>query len=237
MLPFPDGGRVFTHSAKVRLGDVDRTGRLRLDATARYLQDVAGDDAAEAQLDRRYGWLVRRAKIVTSTAAGLGEDIEVSTWCTAIGRAWAERRSRIVGARGAAVDAVSLWVQVDAQSGRPARVGDDFLGAYAESANGRSVSARLSIGAPDTVDRAHTWTPRRTDIDPLGHMNNAATWAFVEEHVDLGDRRGTAELEYLRPIEHGESPGVLVDRGDVTLAWLIAEEGGVAAAARWSPLS
>ena len=45
----------------MRLGDVDPSGRLRLDAIARYLQDVASDDAADAGLDT--GWVARRTLI------------------------------------------------------------------------------------------------------------------------------------------------------------------------------
>ena len=194
---------MFTLSSKVRLGDVDPNGLLRLDATARCLQDAASDDAAEVRLDRRYGFLVRRTKIVTDVPAKLGERVEVSTWCTGTGAAWAERRSQIVGERGALVDAVSLWVQIDIDSGRPARLADDFTHAYGQAANGRSVSATLSLDAPSTSSWSPTWAARRTDLDPFGHVNNAATWAFVEEHVDLGDRRGIAELEYLAPVEHG----------------------------------
>ncbi len=235
LLPRPTTGRTFTISTKVRLGDVDQHGRMRLDATARHLQDAATDDASDAGLDRKYGWLVRRTQIVTVEPAALGEPIEVSTWCTGIGRAWAERRSQIVGARGGLIDTVALWVQVDVATGRPARVAADFEAAYGGAAAGRTVSARLSIDPPTTFDRSPHWTPRRTDIDPFGHVNNAATWSFVEEYVDLGDRRGTAELEYLAPIEHGDVHRVLFRHDRSTTTSLTSEAGDVVAAARWTP--
>lgn len=234
LLPRPSAGRVYTLAGKVRLGDVDQHGLLRLDATARFLQDAATDDAADAGLDRRFGWLVRRTQIVTSEPAVLGEAIEVSTWCTGIGRAWAERRSQITGSRGALVDTVALWVQVAVDTGRPARVAADFEHAFGSAAADRTVSARLSIDPPTTSDWSPFWTSRRTDIDPFGHVNNAATWSFVEEYIDLGDRRGTAELEYLAPIQHGHAFGVLIVEGESTVASLVAEAGGVVAAARWT---
>ena len=43
----PERGRVFAVGRRVRLGDVSPKGRLRLDATARYLQDIANDDAVD----------------------------------------------------------------------------------------------------------------------------------------------------------------------------------------------
>ena len=41
------------------------------------------------------------------------------------------------------------------------------------------------------------WELRRVDIDPLGHVNNAAQWAIVEESLPAdGSRRGLAELDF-----------------------------------------
>ncbi len=240
LLARPSTGRVFSISAKVRLGDVDCNGRLRLDATARFLQDTATDDATEAQLDRRYGWLVRRTKIETSMSAGLGEAIEVSTWCSAIGRAWAERRSQIVGARGALIDAVSLWVQIDVTTGRPARVADDFIGAYGEAANGRTVGAGLSIPGPSEAPAELPWSVRRSDLDPFGHVNNAATWTLVEEaaRLDQGDRVGIAELEYPKPIEPGVPIVIGTSEADgATSLWVSGPDGTLLAAGRWTPIS
>ena len=48
--PHTATGRRFTTTRSVRLGDVDPAGLLRLDATARYLQDVATDDADDCVL-------------------------------------------------------------------------------------------------------------------------------------------------------------------------------------------
>lgn len=242
LLPRPDSGRVFSSAAKVRLGDVDPNGLMRLDAVARSLQDIATDDASDAELDRRFGWLVRRTLIDVSESPRLGEPIDVTTWCTGIGRAWAERRSQIVGGRGALVDTVSLWVQIDVETGRPARIGDDFRNAYGIAADGRSVSGRLSLDDPTESVGSLTWQPRATDFDPFGHVNNAATWAFVEEHAALGDRRGRAELEYLRPIEADVEISIV---GSVHTngaarssspfdAWLM-DAHGVTTAARWRP--
>lgn len=246
LLQRPEDGRIFTIDAVVRLGDVDRNGLLRLDSTARFLQDVATDDASDAALDRRFGWLVRRTLIDTSVPGRLGEAVSVSTWCTGIGRAWAERRSRIVGDRGARIDAVSLWVQVDVETGRPARVAGDFLDAYGATAGGRAVSARLSLSAPPSNGERRDWRIRSTDIDPFGHVNNAATWAFVEEYGPFDDevrRCGVAEMEYLLPVEisRADTVGVLLDPPDKVSghrfdAWLMID-GSVAAAARWTPAS
>ncbi|MGA9277053.1 MAG: acyl-ACP thioesterase domain-containing protein [Ilumatobacter sp.] len=238
LLPEPDGGRRFTMDGRVRLGDVDRNGRMRLDATARLLQDVATDDASDAGLDRRFGWLVRRSLIETRVAATIGEPLVVATWCAGTGRSWAERRTRITGERGAAIDAVSLWVQIDIESGRPTRLASDFVDVYGPTAGGRTVTARLALPAPGAESRSESgWTIRRTDLDPFGHVNNAATWAFLEEvaRLDETSRVGRAEMEYLQPVEPGDAGiDMVVERADSsTTAWLVTASTTLAAA-RWS---
>ena len=60
-VPRPAQGRVFTPPERaVRSTDATPTGRLRLDAVARYLQEAAEDDLADARLRERTVWLVRR---------------------------------------------------------------------------------------------------------------------------------------------------------------------------------
>ncbi|HUS41720.1 MAG TPA: acyl-ACP thioesterase domain-containing protein [Ilumatobacteraceae bacterium] len=231
----PDVGRVFSRARRVRLGDVDARARLRLDSIARYLQDIATDDATDAQLDDAFGWVVRRTMIEIRRAAGLDEVLELSTFCAGTGRSWAERRTTISGERGASIEAASLWIRVDPASGRPTVLGDDFLSAYAGTAGGRRVSSRLQLAPPPPDADRCQWTIRRVDIDPLGHVNNAAQWAIVEEtlHADRS-RRGVAEVEHVAPVDTSVDLLTTSGPGGVRSSWLTVA-GTVLTAARWTP--
>ena len=96
--PRPEG-RVVTRTRVVRLGDVDSRGVLRLDATARYLQDVATDDVADSPLGSTFTWVVRRTMIEVREPAVVDEEVSVTTFCSGTGRCWAERRTSITGDR------------------------------------------------------------------------------------------------------------------------------------------
>jgi acyl-ACP thioesterase len=235
----PTIGRIVTRTRPVRLGDVDARARLRLDAVARYLQDIATDDATDAQLDDAFGWVVRRTMIEVRRAAGLDELLELSTFCAGTGRSWAERRTSITGERGASLEAVSLWIRVDPTSGRPTGLGDDFASTYGAAAAGRRVSSRLQLPDPPPDASRRPWEVRRVDIDPLGHVNNAAQWAIVEESLPAnGSRRGLAELEHRAAVDPPSgAPLDLVTAGDSTgdrSSWLAAGDV-VLTAARWRP--
>ncbi len=226
--PNPDGRR-FSADRTVRLGDVDSSGYLRLDAVARYLQDVAGDDALDAGLPNAMGWVVRRTMIRVDAPGVLNEPLKLTTYCTGAGRSWAERRTSIVGDEAAAIEAVSLWVQVDTGTGRPARLGTEFFDRYGPSAGERVVSSKLSLPAPPASATGRPWSFRRSDLDPFDHVNNAAHWVVAEELLAGRDRRGTAELEYLAPVGL-EAVELLVD-GDA--AWLVSD-GQTLTAFRWT---
>jgi acyl-ACP thioesterase len=236
LLDPPAVGRRFRAERKVRLGDVDPSGQLRLDATARYLQDIASDDAADAELDGAWGWVVRRSMIEVRQPAVLDEIVTVTTYCTGAGRSWAERTTVLAGSRGADIATVSVWVQVATDTGRPAALTQQFIEAYGPACDGRKVSARLALAAPTDLVDALPWVVRRADLDPFDHVNNAANWAFVEELINgTMPRRGRAEMEFVGPVTYGTHLESVIERADgVTSMWLL-NEGSVLSAARWSP--
>ncbi len=63
-MPQPPSGRIFRVGYRVRLSDADATGRLRLDAVARYLQDAAIDDVSETGWGApEHLWVLRSVRI------------------------------------------------------------------------------------------------------------------------------------------------------------------------------
>lgn len=235
LVPVPSRGRRFTAEQAVRLGDVGPEGVLRLDATARHLQDVANDDAVDSGLTNSFGWVVRRTMIDVLEPAVLGERLQLTTFCSGTGRCWAERRTSIVGDRGARVEATALWIQVDPSTGRPAGLDDGFHRIYDEAAGGRVVSTRLSLPSPAADVERHPWVIRRADLDVFDHVNNAVHWTLLEEAVGpgAGRRVGRAEIEYRAAVDGTDvHPERLVDRTDAALSVWLTVGGEVRVAAR-----
>lgn len=244
-VPLPAAGRTVSSARAVRLGDVSPRGRLRLDALACYLQDVANDDARSSGIADPDGWVVRRTAFLIDRHAVLAETVTLTTFCSGIGPRWAERRTVIRGDRGAVAEAVSLWVAVDAGTGRPRRLDADFAAVYGPSAGGRTVSARLVHQDPTRDprdDRGEDPAPglpfplRFADFDPFGHVNNAVHWAMLEEvlagEVLAGGSSLLVELEYRRAIERDAEVSLVVSRtGEGAMVW-ITDGLGPAASAR-----
>jgi acyl-ACP thioesterase len=229
LIPLPASGRTFTGTTRVRLGDVTSKGRMRLDAVARSVQDVANDDAVDAIREDAGGWVVRRTEMHVERFPVFREDLRLTTWASGTGGRWAERRTSIEGAGGGAIEVAALWVHVDA-SGRPKRLTQSFFDAYGEAAGGRTVHPRLAHGGPPDGRTPEPWQLRFSDFDLLGHVNNAVYWAVFEECFDV-TAPTTVTVEYRGGIDRGQRAEIVLDGREM---WLLAD-GTVAASARVGP--
>lgn len=223
LLDLPDAGRTFSAERRVRLSDTTPDGLLRFDALARYVQDVASDDARETMTASYLAWVVRRAVLDVPTAPSSEETCTLTTWCAGYGPRWAERRTRLVGEDGGHCEAVVLWVAIDPETAAPARLPDTFHAAYDVAAAGRRVTARLQHDDPPDGASVRPWRFRAGDLDRLGHVNNAAYAVVVEELAAGGLERPTRlEIEYRAPIGPGETVSLV---GDHASWWLTGEDG------------
>lgn len=214
MVPPTGQGRTFTARRRVRLGDATPNGRLRLDAMARYLQDVSNDDTRDADWSDPHWWVVRRTVIDVHAFPGYLQEIDLTTWCGGVGSHWAERRTRISSLNGdVLVDAAALWVHVDQDTLQPSRIPTDVVESLTSSSAGRQIGARLLLrekafsSSGDVV--RERWPLRFSDFDAVGHMNNAAYWEIVEEHL-AAHRSLRAPLraivEHVVQVEPGQEP-------------------------------
>jgi acyl-ACP thioesterase len=149
--------------------------------------------------------------------------VELVTWCSATAGSAAERRTTLSVDGAVVVESEALWVFVG-PDGRPARLGPEFLARYSPSTPRRRLSTRLQHElAPSGAERA-SWPLRATDLDVLGHVNNAVHWAAVEEvvrAVGTPDGRWNVEMEYRAPLEADDGPELVSVRTDDGFAcWL-----------------
>jgi acyl-ACP thioesterase len=208
LVPPPAHGRVFERAVRPALADAAPGGRVRLDALARWLQDAAYDDIADAGLAGHSSWVVRRTRLAVARFPRFGERLSCRTFCSGLGRMWAERRTTILRAEGgqADVEAVALWIHIDARAGRPVPLDDAATAIFRATAGDRRVRARLRHQPPDEDALARTWRFRRTDVDVGGHVNNAAYWEPLEDELLAGSEPATidAEIEYRAPAQPGD---------------------------------
>ena len=231
IVPRPAKGRVYETSRRVRVADADPSGRLRLDAVARFVQDIGNEDVADAGLDPNIPWVVRRSHAMVGGWPRIGDRLTVATWCGGTGSRWAERRVSFHADHSAAIDIATLVIHLDA-TGRPARLPSWFDEVYAEAAQGRVLSSRLTLPSPPGDASCRPWPLRSTDLDVMGHVNNAITWAAIEDECDrLGLVPGHVSVEWSGSLERDDGVQLHSAAVDGGLGIWLVVEGDVRASA------
>jgi acyl-ACP thioesterase len=215
--------RVTTIRRHVGLGDVDPAGRARLDGLARIVQDVSDFDAASVSIDGMGLWILRRLDLRVASTPRFRAEVTASTWCTGIGARWAERTSRLLVGDRLCVEATAIWVHTDPQTGAPLPLPAGFDAVWGATAAGRKVSARLHHAPPLENTRRRAWPLRATDLDVVGHVNNAAYWAAIEEELTARGRPRVlhAEIEFRAGLDLADTVELAVaDTDSGFAAWL-----------------
>ena len=221
-------GRTFSGRRRVRLGDVNGDGRLRLDAVARYLQDVATDDAEDAGLAD--GWVLRRLAVRIDAFPSFRDTVDLVTWCSGIAASGAERCTTLAVDGRVIVDAVALWVFVG-PDGRPTRIDRDRFAAMGIPVDRRIGTRLLHDDGPapdDPAARSRDWPLRAADVDVLQHVNNAVAFAALEDVLRDEGMAATpppwlVEVEYRAAVDPDDRPA---------LVWARESDGSLAGALR-----
>lgn len=227
LVPPPLSGRTFHSTRRIRLADRDGQGRLRLDAVARFFQDVATDDVDETGWGApEHLWVVRRLRIDVVRPLLDDREVELVTWCSGAAALAAARRLSLSGDRGGRIELDSVWIHLGPDA-RPARI--EEFGVYAESGGGRAVSTRLELPEPPPTAHRTPWSLRVSDIDLLGHVNNAAYWQAVEQALSRAGpdprRPMRAQLDYRHAIDLEDELELVEssDSGRLTMAFTVDE--------------
>jgi len=217
---------------RVRFDECTPAGVARTSALLRYAQDVAWVHSERLGFGRDWyasrglAWVVRSAELAVLQPVVLGATITISTAITGFRKVWARRRTDARAADGT----LAFWAHTDwvmtGPGGMPARVPPEFPAAFAV-APGAFEPVRVPLPAPPTDVRALPFTVRPQDLDPMGHVNNAAYLDYLEEAVLAGDPDAVAALaavprtlriEYVFPA----APGAHL----VGTAWQVPDRDG-----------
>ena len=115
MMPVLDGHPdVFDREWPVRMADIDRHGRLRLDAAARHIQDIGQDQlCASGFQDIQPLWIVRRTMIDVIRPIEFNDTLRLRRWCSATSTRWCEKRVRIDGRKGGLIESEAFWISIN----------------------------------------------------------------------------------------------------------------------------
>lgn len=210
----PDDAKPFETSWPVRLADTDGDQRLRLDAVARYLQDIGYEhlDAVEDGESHR-GWVVRRTIIDVLRPIEFGERVTLRRWCSGTSNRWCNMRVQIRGSSGGLIETEAFLIHFGEQSGVPTRMSERFLAPMLAHTTEHRLRWRPALTermpAPgETGVQELGFGLRVADIDRLGHVNNAVHLSGLEEiladNADVMTVPYRTVIEYSKPLLSGD---------------------------------
>lgn len=196
--PGAAAGAGVTIPYRIRFDECGPDGIVRTSTLLRYAQDVAWVHSERLGFgrawyaDRGLAWVVRAAELAILAPVPLGATLAVSTAVTGFRRVWARRRTE------ARLDDGTLafwghtdWVMTD-HRGLPGRVPAEFPAAFAIPP-GPFEPGRVALPPTPQDAVVHRAAVRPQDLDPMGHVNNAAYVDYLEEALhaagDAGRRR------------------------------------------------
>lgn len=213
----PDAGYVFQTAWRVATSDIDEHMRLRLDGVARYIQEAGAEHLADAGLAEVHPhWIVLRTVIDVIKPIELPSDITFRRWCAALSTRWCNMRVQLEGSDGGRIETEGFWLCVNKDTLTPSRLTDDCIARFGSTTDNHRLKWRPWLTEP-VQDGAVTPFPlRRTDIDPMAHVNNTIYWHGVHEILgqlpELERAPYRAVLEYRSPIKHGETVTIHSER-------------------------
>jgi acyl-ACP thioesterase len=214
LMPVPDGHpAVFDREWPLRVADIDRTGRLRLDAAARHIQDVGQDYMHQLGFDESHPlWVVRRNVIDVIRPIEFQDMLRL--WCSGTSSRWCEMRVRIDGRNGGLIESEAFWININRDTLMASRMSDEFLAQLRRTTNVDRLrwKAYLTPGVRDDAEQIREYPVRFTDIDLFDHMNNAVYWSVVKDYLSATSELLTAPLRVT--LEH-EAPVALGDKLEI----------------------
>ncbi|HJW21473.1 MAG TPA: thioesterase family protein [Candidatus Limnocylindrales bacterium] len=212
-------GSAFSADYRVRFDEAGPDGRIRTSTLLRYAQDVAWRHSEARGFDRPWyaarglSWVARSVSLELLAAIGMGQTLHLTTRVIGHRRIWARRLAEAREGPGARGDilarVVTDWVILDLR-GRPVRIPPDFgLDFASPEVHGDIQHAEPPAGEPSASLSIRV---RPHDLDPVGHVNNAAYLDWLEEaHLAAGHAPAVGALPRTMVLEYLASAGL----GDV----------------------
>ncbi len=234
--PCADESRAFHEQWPVRLGDTDGNAQLRLDAVARYLQDVGYDHLqAVEEGDLHQGWIVRRTVIDMLAPIEFGDRVHLRRWPSALSNRWCNMRIQVRGENGGLIETEMFIIHVDLEAGRPARMSDRFMAPMLAATTEHRLRWRSALAERADGDTERWSFPLRvTDVDRYGHVNNAVHWEAIEEALARHPRTMPYRviLEHAGPVLAGDEVLIRTWQGESALQVQLEVDGSARTLAR-----
>lgn len=177
---------LYSAEYQVRSYEIDSSGLVRPLTILNYLQDAAGEHAAQlgvsvpALLKKNLTWVLSRYHVAFHQFLPAHSIVNLKTWPSAKEGRFALRDFELIDADGhRVVSATSSWMLIDLKTRRPVRI-DEFLPDLPTVPRRMIHDTFTSLPVPDDFNSELPFRVRHSDLDINRHVNNTVyvDWAL-----------------------------------------------------------
>lgn len=192
--------------------EIDADQSAKPSAIANALQEAARLHAdrlgwgVETLHERKKYWVLSRIHVKWAARPKYAQELTITTWPKGTHSMYA-LRDFLGSVNGETIlKATSSWALLDAQTGRPGSV-DELSELFKERANDHAIEEPAErIQIPTEYHKQMEVIPIYTDLDIIGHVNNARYLDWAWSAVSSETRKATTgwTVNYLREVREGE---------------------------------
>ena len=222
-------------NSKVKYSECNSHSKLTCHALLNYLQDSStlhseelGESGAQLR-EQDMAWILSFWQICIEDMPHLSEDITVETWPYSTKGLFGLRNFCVKNKdEKQMVKANSIWVLVNADTGRPIRITDEVSAHYPDEPKLDMEYCDRKIAIPEHYEEKEPVKVPKYFIDTNNHMNNAKYVMVAEEYLPEVFEVKEIRVEYKKAAMLGDVliPHVTITDKEATIV-LVDERGAV----------
>ena len=182
---------IWRETVNVRFGDVDRSDRLTLGSIFSFFQEAAISHAADLGVGRNalartgQAWILSRLSLFVERRPAFEETVRVSTWPRSWEKLFALRDYEIRDAVDKAViRGRGGWLVLDIEKRKPLRVAPIIEKLPPNDGINAFPGSPAALDPKENLTKAGERTALYSDIDYIGHVNNARYIQWIQDATD-----------------------------------------------------
>ena len=202
---------MYSFGSRVRYSEVDDKGRLTFSSILDYFQDCSSFQSEDLQVGISYlkreqvAWVLVSWRIEVERYPVHGEEITVETWPYAFKGFYGSRNFLMKDQMGRCLArADSLWVLIDTEKGRPARLLPRMKEVYGLEPALPMEGAPRKIKLPGDMEEMEPFPVHKFHLDTTHHVNNGKYIQMAQEYLPPDFEVGCMRAEYKMSAVYGD---------------------------------
>lgn len=206
-----EGKFMYSFNSRIRYSEVDREGKITLNAILDYFQDCSSFHSEELGVgiaflcENEMAWVLSYWQVEINRYPQYGEAVKINTWPYQFKGFFGFRNFTMEDSQGkAAAYANSVWTLLDLKTKRPVRVPDAIASVYELSKPLLMDSDSRKVSVPLNGKKQAPFPIHKYHIDTNQHVNNSRYIGMAQEYLSEEFKVLKMRAEYRKAAVYGD---------------------------------